>query len=312
MVDVAEDLTVGEHGVGTLQILDGGKVANLEDSYIGKELSSHGTVIVENATWEIGKRLRVGFFGRGLLEIRSGGKVSARDGAVIGSLGILRSRDRFTGNVENWGTAAPGNSTGTLTIEGDYTQMDTGRLEIELSSTMSFDKLAVTGQATLGGTLDIILLDGFMPSPSDSFEFLTAASFTGAFDNIMVRTAAGPAGMFELIPTPMGLILSNFQAAIGLTGDFNNDGKVDAADYVAWRNGLGSAYTPAHYDNWRANFGRTAGVASGTHGTIPEPTAPWMFLMGLAALGTRRLPATLTPERVCACLDSSSPRSGLA
>ena len=30
-------------------------------------------------------------------------------------------------------------------------------------------------------------------------------------------------------------------AAAGLPGDYNNDGKVDAADYTVWRNHLGEA-----------------------------------------------------------------------
>jgi hypothetical protein len=33
-----------------------------------------------------------------------------------------------------------------------------------------------------------------------------------------------------------------------LTGDFNNNGIVDAADYVVWRNGLGTTYTPQDYN----------------------------------------------------------------
>jgi hypothetical protein len=45
----------------------------------------------------------------------------------------------------------------------------------------------------------------------------------------------------------------------GLSGDFNLDGSVDAADYVVWRNGLGTAYTQDDYGAWRANFGKTAG-----------------------------------------------------
>ena len=39
-----------------------------------------------------------------------------------------------------------------------------------------------------------------------------------------------------------------------LPGDFNNDGTVDAADYVVWRKNDG---TQTGYDGWRANFGRT-------------------------------------------------------
>jgi hypothetical protein len=57
-------------------------------------------------------------------------------------------------------------------------------------------------------------------------------------------------------------------------GDFNNDGTVDAADYVVWRNGLGATHTPADYDVWRANFGVTRNSATTqTVSGVPEPTA---------------------------------------
>jgi probable HAF family extracellular repeat protein len=74
--------------------------------------------------------------------------------------------------------------------------------------------------------------------------------------------------------------------ALPLPGDYNDDGKVDAADYVRWRMNE-SANAPLPNDNglttqtdrfnlWRANFGQTtASGASGsarTNATVPEPT----------------------------------------
>ena len=52
------------------------------------------------------------------------------------------------------------------------------------------------------------------------------------------------------------------------TGDYNNDGTVNAADYVVWRNNEGTNNSlpnnsiagpigQAHYDQWAANFGKT-------------------------------------------------------
>ena len=38
-----------------------------------------------------------------------------------------------------------------------------------------------------------------------------------------------------------------------LSGDFNYDGTVDAADYVAWQKGL-IASTPSNYDVWRSSL----------------------------------------------------------
>jgi hypothetical protein len=66
-----------------------------------------------------------------------------------------------------------------------------------------------------------------------------------------------------------------------LTATFNEDGAVDAADYIVWRNGLGTTNTQADYNTWRANFGATAAGAAAvtdtltvaSSGNIPEPGA---------------------------------------
>jgi hypothetical protein len=64
-------------------------------------------------------------------------------------------------------------------------------------------------------------------------------------------------------------------------GDYNNDGKVDAADYVLWRKGgplqnetvTPGATTPEDYTPWRLNFGGTmaAGSGLGPASAVPEP-----------------------------------------
>jgi hypothetical protein len=51
------------------------------------------------------------------------------------------------------------------------------------------------------------------------------------------------------------------QTSASLQGDFNNDTKVDAQDYVAWRKGVVPS-TPANYALWRANYGNTGSPAS--------------------------------------------------
>jgi hypothetical protein len=55
-----------------------------------------------------------------------------------------------------------------------------------------------------------------------------------------------------------------------LPGDFNNDGTVDAADYVVWRKNDG---TQAGYDSWRANFGASLGVGSGSVDPLAQRSA---------------------------------------
>jgi hypothetical protein len=65
-----------------------------------------------------------------------------------------------------------------------------------------------------------------------------------------------------------------------IPGDYNNNGAVDAADYVVWRKNDG---TQQGYDIWRANFGRTAdtGAAAGANAAVPEPTALAVFVAAL-------------------------------
>lgn len=57
-----------------------------------------------------------------------------------------------------------------------------------------------------------------------------------------------------------------------LAGDFNLDGTVDAADYVVWRNGLGTTYRAADYATWKAHYGETLSTPDGSLATsVPEP-----------------------------------------
>jgi hypothetical protein len=70
-------------------------------------------------------------------------------------------------------------------------------------------------------------------------------------------------------------------------GDFNSDGTVDAADYVVWRNGVGSTYTQTDYDVWRAHFGQTAGSSAVQVG-VPEPNTLAVHCLGLLPLFASR------------------------
>jgi hypothetical protein len=75
---------------------------------------------------------------------------------------------------------------------------------------------------------------------------------------------------------------------VGLAGDYNNDGSVDAADYVVWRKN--NINGEQGYNDWRTNFGRTAGSGSGLPaGAVPEPTGVALLIMaGLLGTAARR------------------------
>lgn len=74
-----------------------------------------------------------------------------------------------------------------------------------------------------------------------------------------------------------------------LPGDFNGNGTVDAADYTIWRDGLGGAYTQAHYTEWKTHFGQSAGsAASAAATTVPEPAGFVLVIGGIFALSARQ------------------------
>lgn len=131
----------------------------------------------------------------------------------------------------------------------------------------------------------------------------------GEFITSTVEITTWPAGGFDaLIGDDLGIRLVNlnevdpgFPAADlevdfdnvqldvtpALDGDFNFDGRVDAADYTAWRDGQGATYSGDDYLVWRDNYG--AAAPSETFSTaIPEPTALGLFLLLLSMTSCRR------------------------
>ncbi|HEL4830652.1 TPA: autotransporter domain-containing protein [Stenotrophomonas maltophilia] len=71
---------------------------------------------------------------------------------TVGANGLLKGIGTL-GNTRVDGIIAPGNSIGTLTINGNYVQGATGVYAAELAPGGRSDQLHVTGTATLGGTL---------------------------------------------------------------------------------------------------------------------------------------------------------------
>jgi len=103
----------------------------------------------------------------------------------IGPTAWLQGSGFITANVTNEGFIAPGNSPGTLTINGNFTQTSNGAFLLEIASAEVFDRLIVNGVATLAGDLVVEPFAGFAFSFGDSFEgFLQAESVAGAFDSI--------------------------------------------------------------------------------------------------------------------------------
>lgn len=92
------------------------------------------------------------------------------------------------------------------------------------------------------------------------------------------------------------LVITNNDLAPGINGDYNNNGVVDAADYVLWRNGGPLANEVADpgtvsaqdYTEWRNRFGNVTGSGLGTGSSVPEPTGLLLGVMALSVAASWR------------------------
>jgi hypothetical protein len=93
----------------------------------------------------------------------------------------------LTYGFSNQGSVSPGDSLGTLNLTTDYPTVSTSELNIEIGGTevdSLYDQLNINGQASLGGTLNITLVNDFVPVLGDTFVIMTYNSFTGEFSDI--------------------------------------------------------------------------------------------------------------------------------
>jgi hypothetical protein len=120
-----------------------------------------------------------------------GGSISGSSLIIDG--GSLTGSGAISANLRTSGVVSPGDSPGTMTIDGEYWQAPTGTLLIELAGRDpgQFDVLAVSGQALLDGTLVLTFLDEFRPLLGDTFEVLTYGSRSGEFASIEVLGFSG-------------------------------------------------------------------------------------------------------------------------
>ncbi|HJQ78703.1 MAG TPA: PEP-CTERM sorting domain-containing protein, partial [Lacipirellulaceae bacterium] len=231
-----------------------------------------------------------------MINLTPNGVVNVNTGGNVGGSG------RINGTLNNnaGGTVSPGVGLGTLTVDVGYVQSGNSTLAIELGGTGpgQFDKLtaAIVNLGTSTATLNVSLVNGFVPQPTDTFEIIRASGNLQSGS----RFANTPG---DVLTTPFGTFNATYNYAAGfrnvtlsnfmpgdpmLAGDFNEDGKVDAADYVVWRKTNG---TEPGYNEWRTNFGRTSGSGASVEAAaaVPEPASIGLLLAMMAtALGTIR------------------------
>ncbi len=165
---IAGDFSLsGGYLFSTASHLDNSGTVNID---IGSSLLTTGTYTQTSGTTTV----------NGLLRSTTTISVVINGGTLAGS-GTIDANVSFGAG----GVLTPGSSPGILTINRNLTLGPGSTTRIEVGgtnpATPDFDQILVNGSATLGGALQVTLINGFIPDASESFRWLTFASSSGAF-----------------------------------------------------------------------------------------------------------------------------------
>jgi hypothetical protein len=175
-------------GSGTLRIPAGGTLNNNDPqavpgtNNVTSNIINAGTVMSTVGTLNLGTNYT-----------QTAGMTKLAGGSITGTLtltgGGINGVGTVTGTLNNpSGTFSPGNSAGSVTVSGDYTQGSTGVLNLELGGTTAgqFDTFTIGGNANLGGVLQVTLINGFTMSDEDTFDVGGFNGRSGNFDTFNV------------------------------------------------------------------------------------------------------------------------------
>jgi hypothetical protein len=118
--------------------------------------------------------------------------VDITGGSLFGATGSITGNVDLTGGVVNPGDGV--NLIGELKVTGTYTQGSSGVTTIDLggkTAITQYSVLDITKAATLNGTLNVALVNGFTPVAGNTFTILEYLSETGTFTTLNLPTVSG-------------------------------------------------------------------------------------------------------------------------
>lgn len=169
---------------------------------------------------------------------------------------LLQGAGTFSGQtLINSAEVAPGDpladDTSEIMIFGDYEQTSTGQLSVDVDgiSTGDFDTLDISGDATLDGTVEVMIDDPADAPVGSVIEVVSANSVTGTFDRVITT------GVDDIFLAPIYGAGSVSLQSMNI-GDMNLSGGYDEADAVAFALALTD---PESYFNTYAMEGNETG-----------------------------------------------------
>lgn len=242
------------------------------EAYMGSSITVNGTY--RNYVW-IGNQGLVTVNSGGTIEnsgsflnnfVNPGQLVVNTGGKIINSAtftfpndpfvnGIFVNKSTFSGNVtlqgslSNEGTLAPGNSPGIIKVLTNYDATATSVHNFEVGGTASstYDQLQVGGNVLLNGTLNVSLINGFVPGTTDVDLPIINGTISGTFATVNIPS------QYQLVYNSNSVVL-RANATLPVTF-FNVDVKKEAAGAkLTWR--LQTEENVSHYDVEKSSDGR--------------------------------------------------------
>ena len=176
----------------------------------------------------------------------AGGEMRVSPGCSIVFFGSYSGGSIDGGTVYSEGDLRPGHSPAAVSFEGTLSLSSSATTYIELGGTTpgtEYDTISVGIQLVMGGTLNISLIDPFVPAHNNTFTILTYASKSGAFDAINGLNI-GP--RLNLVPTITATSMM-LTAVQGGPGAWRYDDSGNASVSTNWTaalpNGVGDVAT---------------------------------------------------------------------
>jgi hypothetical protein len=221
-IDILDTLNVGSSGTATLN-QSGGLVRAGTSVTIGNSIRA-GTYALSGGTLATPMLTKANAasaftFTGGVLHadtinfslINNGGTIAPGSDAQLQQIAAASMPD-ITGATE---TVQP--FIGTTHIAGSLT-LQSGLLQIDLASLSSFDRISVDGALSLGGSLGVVLDNGYVPTPGSQWLIGAAGSISGEFNAITpgFTTQRSGGNLFLLVvPEPSSLWLLSLAWILG-------------------------------------------------------------------------------------------------
>lgn len=144
----------------------------------------------------------------------NGGAVTSASGILVAAGGDISGNITVNGNLENDGLLdVGGDAIGLDTIDGNLLLDNGGTVHIKIAGTdpSDYDHIMVAnGDVTLGGTLDLDFIDGFLPKQGDEFNIFID-DFSGSFSQLQVEGLG--TWQYSVTPGSSGLTLDSLSDA---------------------------------------------------------------------------------------------------